>query len=652
MRGLPAGLFAATLAAETVAVVLSWGREPRWDTLVYAVFSTALVGAGALIASQHPRNPIGWLLCAIGLFNALAADVAQGYGLRAATAGWPGGTLAEWIVTWSWLPQAIPLVLTFLLFPDGRLLDRRWLIIVWVAAVGLVLAGPGWSFDPDTGSEFVAGVNPYAAEGAPTDAMFSIGMTLVAAALVGSVVPLVFRFRRSSGIERQQVKWVVLAVAVAVVVLPMGPVLWDQAPIVRVLVALALAALPISMCVAILRYRLYDVDLVISRSVTYGAITVVLAALYAASVVLLGAAVGRSSAWATAGATLAVAAAFRPLRDRLQRTVDRRFNRSRFDALQQMTAFLEDLRSGRAVPEHVERVLREALGVDDLELHLLLPGSGLQVDLTGTTVADDPRDGRQRWPIRHAGKSLGTVVGPADLTERGSLVAKLLDAGALAVEIARLRVELRRQLDEVEVSRARIIAATDDERRRIARDLHDGAQQRLVSIGLALRHAQHALGSAVDPEVSRTLDGAVAEIAVAIDELRELANGLRPAQLDAGLGAALRDLARRAPLPVEVDAAAGRFPIDVETAAYFCACEGLTNAVKHAHASEVVLRARHTEGTLVVSVVDDGVGGAVARNGSGLTGLADRVAAHGGTLRIDSGHGRGTTLTAEFPCVS
>ena len=151
--------------------------------------------------------------------------------------------------------------------------------------------------------------------------------------------------------------------------------------------------------------------------------------------------------------------------------------------------------------------------------------------------------------------------------------------------------------------------------------------------------------------MSRTLDDAVAEITVTIDELRELARGLRPAALDDGLAAALRDLARRAPLPVEVAAAADRFPPHIETAAYFCACEGLTNAVKHSRATKVVLSARRTDGALVVSVADAVVGGAAIDRGSGLTGLSDRVAAHGGTLRIHS-NGSGTTLLAEFPCLS
>jgi len=173
-----------------------------------------------------------------------------------------------------------------------------------------------------------------------------------------------------------------------------------------------------------------------------------------------------------------------------------------------------------------------------------------------------------------------------------------------------------------------------------------------VSIGLALRHAQHLLGSDRDLDVERTVDGALAEVVGVIEDLRELARGVRPALLDAGLGPALRELAARAPLPVEVSATTERFPPELETAAYFVACEGLTNAVKHAGAGQVRLSVARQGAAVVVRVADDGVGGATPTNGSGLTGLSDRVVAHGGNLHIDSGAGRGTTLTAELPCGS
>lgn len=650
-RGLPALLFVVTLAVEVVAVPLSWHLEPGYDTVLYAIYAVTLAGAGALIVSRYPGHRIGWLFIGSALFAA-SADLAQGWGLRAADQGWRAGPFAEWFALWSWIPSGTALVLTFLLFPDGHLTRRGWAAVAWTNVAGVALVVPGWALSPDIGDLFVGNRNPYAVDGAPTAVLLGVGMPLFLGSVVAAIVPLVQRLRRATGVERLQLQWFAFASACAAVILPVVALLWSVTPAVRPLTALALTAMPVGAAIGILRYRLYDIDVVISRTLAYGTLSVMLAGTYAATVVVIGTAVGRGSTWSTAGATLAVALVFGPLRHRVQDAVDRRFNRARFDALQRMTAFVDDLRSGRAAPEDIEGVLRDALGVEDLHLHLFLPDSELAVDMAGTPVTDDPDDGRRRWSIRHAGTTLGTVVAPADVAQHGSMVSKVLDAGALAVEIARLRVGLRRQLEEVEASRARIVAAGDDERRRIERDLHDGAQQRLVSIGLALRHVQHALGATVDPDVNRTLDDAVAEITVTIDELRELARGLRPATLDTGLGPALRDLARRVPLPVEVIANGNRYPTEVETAAYFTACEGLTNAVKHARATKVVLRAVHEGSRLVVAVVDDGVGGAIAQEGSGLAGLADRVAAHGGALRIDSSAGCGTALVAEFPCAS
>src|SRR4051812_544401 len=649
LEPLPAWLLGLTTAVETAAVALSWGLEPVYDTLLYALFSTALVGAGALIASREPGNAIGWVFCGFGLLNALAGDLADGWGLRAAEQGWPGGPAGEWIANGSWLPSGFGWMLTFLLFPTGhlRVRDERW--VVAVGAVGCALAQVGWSLGPELGVEFSAGRNPLATEALPTATLFGVGFTLFGGALIASVASLVLRARSAGPVERQQLKWFVSAAVLAVVVLLTSAVLWETVPVVRVLAALALTALPAAACVAILRYRLYDIDVVLDRTLVYAPLTVLLAGAYAGTAVLLGTAVGRGSAWATAGATLAVAAAFRPLRARVQAATDRRFHRVRYAALRQMTDFLETLRAGRASPEEVQEVLRDVLADPSVQVHFFLPESQCYVDAQGAPVAAAPAVGLARLPVERAGRPLAEVL-HAPSPGNDALLRQVVEAGGLAIEIARLRVELRRQLVEVRASRARIVEAGNVERRRIERDLHDGAQQRLVAIGLALRHAQHQLSTSEPERAGPTLDEAVAEVSVAIDELRELAHGLPPAQLDAGLAPAFRELSRRAPVRVQVTAPEERFDRGVEAAVYYIGCEGLTNAIKHAGASEVVLSAERVDGSLVVSVMDDGVGGAVARNGSGLHGLADRVAALGGTLRLESTAGAGTTLTAELPC--
>ncbi|MGW6276845.1 histidine kinase [Kribbella sp. NPDC055071] len=649
-RPVPALLFGATALAEIAAIVLSWRLEPGYDTLLYGLFSLTSVGAGAVIARRRPENPIGWLFCGFGLLNALSADLAQGWGLRAAAEGWAGGPIAEAISAVSWLPSGYGWTLTFLLFPTGRLPSPRWRPVPWIGAAGLVVGMVAWMLSPDRGQDFSSGRNPLAVESLPTGTLLAIGMPLFLGALIAAVVSLALRFRRSTGLERQQLKWFALAASIAGVALPASFLLWYVTPAAGVIAALALSGLPLAAGAAILRYRLYDIDLFISRTVAYAGITVALISAYAFVTVALGAFLGRGSGWTVAVATLVCAMLFRPLRGRVQDLVDRRFNRSRYDALHRMAAFLADVRSGRRPPEDVRAVLREILADPGLDLLVFLPESQRYVDLDGTPRSDT--DTRYRIAIERGDQSIGVVLSERSSMLGPDLVRRVVEDGGLAIEIARLRAELSVQLVEVKASRARIVAAGHAERRRIERDLHDGAQQRLVSIGLALRHAQHQLGSGSSAAVRTTLDGAIAEAGVAIGELRELARGLPPAQLDAGLAPACQELARRAPLEVSVQMPDQRFDTGIEAAAYFICCEGLTNAVKHADATRVELIADHTDRRLVVRVVDDGVGGALARHGTGLTGLADRVAALGGTFHIQSRPGAGTTLVAELPCGS
>jgi signal transduction histidine kinase len=522
---------------------------------------------------------------------------------------------------------------------------------VWLDVAGTAIAATGWALDPDTGQYFVDGRNPYAVPGLPTDTLSWVGLTLIAVAMAGALVAAVNRLRRSSGVERQQMKWFALASGFAVVALPLSAALWSVTPLVHPLPAIALTVWPITIGVAILRYRLYDVDLVISRAFTGAVLTVVLALVYVGSTLLIGAIAGGGSPWATAVSTLLAAAAFKVLHQRVQRRVDSRFRPERHAALGRVGEFLEALRAEQVEPEQVVEVLRSALGDPTLELRFVLHSDEPPVDERGRPMPDRLEDARESFAVERGGITLGQVVWLPRTEEQRALLPGVVAAAGLAIEMARLRVELRRRLEEVEASRARLAAVADEERRRLERDLHDGAQQRLVSIGLALRHAQHQIGTD-SGEASKTLDGAVVEVAAAIDELRELAHGLRPTALEAGLGPALRELVSRVPVAVEVAATPDRYPPDLEAAAYFVACEGLANAVKHAGAERIALDVARHDSRLVVSVADDGMGGADADAGSGLLGLSDRVVAHGGTLHIDSVRGRGTRITAELPCAS
>jgi signal transduction histidine kinase len=304
-------------------------------------------------------------------------------------------------------------------------------------------------------------------------------------------------------------------------------------------------------------------------------------------------------------------------------------------------------------PAGLREVLAKALGDPTLELAFWLPERERYADADGALV-ELPEPGRRAVTVLGPHEEpVAALIHDASLLEEPRLVQGVAAAARLSLENARLQAETQRQLTEVRESRQRIVAAADMERRRIERDLHDGAQQRLVALALELRGAQRRLGENPDPELERLLAASVAELQAAVGDLRELARGVHPAVLtEEGLAAALESLAARSPVPVTVDAAESRYPEQVEAAAYFVACEALANVVKHAQASSVVVRAEPDDGVLVLEVRDDGVGGATDADGSGLRGLADRVEAVGGRLAVESPPGGGTRVVAEIPCVS
>ena len=605
LRPAHSALLLATGLVEATAIGLSWGREPKWDSVVYAVYALANVVAGVLILARHPRHLIGRLLIATGLLQAVVSDLGQGWALSGTPRGWPGSAVADLAANSVWALGGGLMAATFVLFPDGRLprSGRVWPWVLPVGGIGTLVLLAGWATGDQVDSLLVDGRNPLRSDTVPSGLLYWVGFVAVTAAMLLGALAMVQRMRRVEGVERQQLKWMVFAVGIVVVVLlPTAP-LYTSFVAFRIADALVLTALPLAALAAIWRYRLYDIELIVSRTVLYLAVSLVLGGLFAALVVGLGVVFGGGSTIATALATLLVALAFRPLRRWFQRYVDRWFDRGRYDAVADVAAFMAELREGLSEPEKVSGVIAAA-------------------------------SNRMRTPEAQA-----------------AIVPALEQEASLAIEMVRLRAELRHQLEEVRDSRLRIVEAAEAERRRIERDLHDGAQQRLVSIGLALRHVQHELGESAT-SVTRTLEAAVQEVTDTIEELRDLARGIRPGVLDDGLAPALRDLAHRVQLPVAIEVADVRYPKDVETAAYFIACEGVTNAVKHAEASHLDLEVHQVDGRLVVRVSDDGVGGAEIHDGGGLVGVSDRVAAHGGHFTIDSVPGRGTTLIAELSCGS
>ena len=295
--------------------------------------------------------------------------------------------------------------------------------------------------------------------------------------------------------------------------------------------------------------------------------------------------------------------------------------------------------------------LAEALGDPSLSLAYWVPDQERYVDAAGRPVDLSEQESRVCTHVEHEGRPVGVICHDSSLENERELIQAVAAAAGLALENERLDAELRARVEDLRASRARIVEAADAERRRVERDLHDGAQQRLVSLALNLRVAKAKLDD--DPAAAVSLiEETAAELGEATDELRELARGLHPAVLsDRGLKPALEALAGRAPVPVALgDAPAERLPERVESAAYFVVAEALTNVARYAGASRAEVNVVRVNGRVEVEVRDDGVGGADPAAGSGLRGLADRVAALDGRLQVESEAGEGTVVRAVIPC--
>jgi signal transduction histidine kinase len=653
MRGARIAAWSLAVAAPLLVVLdaLRWLPSPDagapgwiWPFALLAVLAPAVVGLG--IALRQPRNTIAWIML-VGAFLAGTWPElvgSRGWSLQIARAVWP-------------LLYAWPIAVAFV-FPDGRLLSRRWRYVAGIGAfcfvgfmaVAMFDRSPFDAPDQSVPNPMAGVVFPHWLEWIWVPLWLGVLGSLFAGAIA-----IRLRLRRSGGIERLQTLWLAWAASL----IPLGLVLCAIGHLAfggpgAVLFAFLLtmeAAVAVAIGIAVVRYRLYAIERLVNRTLVYASLTVLLAGAYAVVALAGGVVVGHGSGWVTAAATLVVAVAFRPLRAGVQRAVNRRFDRGRFDALRLVAELEAGVREGRRAPEEIGSVLAEALGDPLSELLYWLPASEAYANGAGELVPGPVADGRAVTEISANGSRAAVLAHDPALADRPDFVSVVLRAATLSIEIARLRVELRLQLQEVQASRARIVEAGYEERRRLERDLHDGAQQRLVSLGLGVRRLQRTLPREAQV-LSPAFDAIVDEIGSAIADLRQIAAGVRPARLDEGLAAALADLARSSPVQVDVHAPIGRVPASVEAAAYFVVCEALTNAVKHASASRVAIGAHRDNGSLRVTVSDDGCGGATVRRGSGLAGLIDRVAAHGGSLDILSPSGGGTQIEVAIPCES
>jgi signal transduction histidine kinase len=298
----------------------------------------------------------------------------------------------------------------------------------------------------------------------------------------------------------------------------------------------------------------------------------------------------------------------------------------------------------------VREMLAESLGDRSLSIAYWLPDREIFVDDRGRPVSLPGAGSGRAWTaVEREGQRVAAIVHDAELDATPELVHAAASAAALAIDNERLKADLRARLEELRHSRRRIVEAADDARRRIERDLHDGAQQQLVSLALDLRLLRAQLKD--QPELAATVEELTDKLNAALAELRELARGIHPAVLsDHGLVPAVHVLVERASLPIECDLAfEGRLPAPIEAAAYFVVAEGLTNVVKYANATHARVSLRRRGDVLEVVVADDGVGGASIERGSGLRGLSDRLAALEGELAVDSILGEGTRLTATIP---
>ena len=644
---------------------------------------TALGIVAVVVVHAQPRNLVSWLLA--GIVLAFPATNLGGYYVehwlyKPDLPSWPLVPLGLSSALLTGL-TALPVELLPYYFPDGRLVSRRWRPAVWLT-LAATLFGVVGLLDPHVigdGHRFVH--NPIGVTGISGLLGANGAVSLLAWFGLGFVGlgSLVVRYRRAGAEQRQQIKWFGVGLMVLVLSIAGGiatettPQWTTPAPIAFEI--LGFGSLPLCVAVAVLRYRLYDIDIVINRALVYGALAAFITAVYVAIVVGLGSVLGQGSRPNLAlsiVATAIVAAAFHPARERLQRIANRLVYGTRATPYEVLAAFsgrVAETYAADDVLARMARVLAEATGAVSAGVwlragHELRPAAwfppsqdGLDtVPITGQLMPALPGAGAS-VPVRHRGELLGALqvrkrAAEAVTPMEEKLLEDLANQAGVVLKNVGLTADLEARLVELQASRQRLVQAQDDERRRLERNLHDGAQQNLVALKVRLGLAK-TLARTSPAKAKELLEQLKDETDDTLETLRDLARGIYPPLLaEKGLVTALEAQARKATVPITVEAhGVGRYPQEVEAAAYFCCLEALQNVQKYAGASRAVVRLAGDEAELAFTVEDDGVGfdPATAREGMGLGNIRDRLEALGGKLELRTAEPHGAVITGRLP---
>jgi signal transduction histidine kinase len=687
------GTWALVLALLVFAFVLgalNGGRVTAEEFFLVPLVLLATMTSGtvgALVASRQPRNPLGWLFLGLSLCVVLGVmgEDYPIYAIRTNPGSLPAPEWVTWISGWTFGIAGATFPLIILLFPSGSVPSRRWRAVPWLLVGGTVWALAWYSVEPRHLSP-TPGLdvrNPVAIEGIRGIAspLITAGTVVAILSALACFVGLILRFRRSRSDERQQLRWLAyvgfFSLAMFLGLFVSEPLSGGAQVIEDVFWSLFVASLavgiPVACGIAILKYRLYDLDVVIKKTVVFAILAGFVTLVYVGVLIGIGALVTDADAGFNVlvfGAIALAALVLQPLRHWARRLADRLVYGKRatpYEVLSQFTERIGETFSVEDVLTRMTQLITAGTGADRAEIWLRV-GRELRLEASSPPrEADEPPrlplksedeppeipEATRVIPVRHLGDLLGAIavsVPAADpLTpEQERMLSELAAQAGLVLRNVGLTAELRARLEDLQRSRQRLVAAQDEERRRIERNLHDGAQQQLIALAVKARLAQQLADR--DPGASAGLLGDIQRDAEsALDDLRDLARGIYPPLLaDQGLGAALEAQARKASVPVTIDVAADtRYPQAIEAAVYFCCLEALNNVAKYADASRAIVRIDRDDGQLRFEVADDGRGFNVGSttHGTGLQGMADRLDALGGQFEVTSAPGTGTTIS-------